>query len=254
MTTNKNLLATLILMASAVNAGCGTLYKVDVVAQSEGVETAGLKYIILPANTAIRRTDGDFVKYADQLESMLKGHPLIRVAEEEVNTADIAIYVSYEVSEPWRRFHTVSTPQMEEIIDVGRAPRAAGGSASGGGQSTGSTTERSTVAVPIDPEQALAGYSNSTFPRTIFTKYLRLIAVDLNAYKEMRRANTSAAVVAPEIWSLDLATTGSSDDLSEAIPAMLVSAKPYVGKNHEKTIRVHINSNDRRIEEIRHAN
>ncbi len=86
--------------------------------------------------------------------------------------------------------------------------------------------------------EILAGFEETGFATTVYTKHMNLIAVDLQKYIRDIATVGRTKAVPKEIWSIDIETTGQPGDLSEAFPVMIAAAQPYLADSTEDFVQV----------------
>jgi hypothetical protein len=227
--------------------GCGTLYTLDVTANSNESIDSEKTYIVVSGSPGLPAESPAFDAYAAQLEKVLADHGYTRVDSDDFDKASIAVYLTAAISEPGKEYHTVRTSQKETIDPefASSAVRSSGNkaqSSSGGGSSS---------PVEYAPAERLTGYQQAKFATTVYTKYLNLVAIDLADYLEDVNTKGKSEAVPEELWSVDVTTTGSPDSLDEAMPVMLAAAKPYIGSDSDEPVRVSLDESSRAVAAIR---
>jgi|GEM_PF-3043390 len=236
-------------LLSCLVAGCGTLYKLDVTAQAkqgEFSDDTNTTYVVLPGNSQLPLGSEEFEDYASQLERALAGTGYRRVSGDDPSEARVAIYLAAAISEPMKEYHTVRSSHRETVDPetASAAVRASGNPSGGAGGG---------LAAPVEgpKSEEISGFAQNSFATTVFTKHLNLIAIDLEQYlADVANVGKSEAIPR-ELWSVDVSTTGTPDNLQEVIPVMLAAARPYIGKNPGETVRVNLDETSRLIAEIR---
>jgi hypothetical protein len=227
--------------------GCGTLYKLDVVAFSEPDYEIGKTYVVLSGDPNVSVDSPEFNQYADQVERALAAKGYERVGEDELSTAALGIYLTTGISDPSKRYHEVKTGVYEAPYALeNQTAITRSGTNSSGGQSGGQPTP-----VPIPREQMLAGYEKAGFATTVYTKHLNMTAVDLQQYMQDIAKSGDAAATPKEVWSIEIETTGKPSNLAEVIPVMLAAGQPYVADSTEDVVRIKLSESDKRIDNIR---
>lgn len=231
-------------------SACSTLYKLDVTAYSDPDLETGNTYVILSANPKIRMDSPEFAEYASQLERALAAKNYERAEGNDIQKADIAVYLHAGISDPKKRFHEVNNAITETAYDTTttREAQTIGGSQSGGSQ--GQSTSQTRSIEPARPD-LLVGYESRRFATTVYLKHLTIQAVDLQRYvRDISEVGRDKAVPR-EIWSVDVETTGTPGDLSEVVPVMIAAAQPYIGANTDDPVRIRMGESDGRIKTIR---
>lgn len=75
------------------------------------------------------------------------------------------------------------------------------------------------------------------------TRWMNLTAIDMSVFRKTKKVS--------EVWTVDVASTGDSDDLRYIMPMMLAACEPYIGRQTEAQIYIEMSPNDERIERIR---
>ena len=237
---------------ASVLSGCGTLYKLDVTAFGDPNHELGRSYVILSSNPAVDMNSPAFETYADQLERALAEKNYQRVSGENLENVALAVYLDADISDPQKRYHTVKTAMVEPAYDEAvtrEAPRGAGGQGGTGGSSSRPTSLTQSVEPP--PPEILTGYEEQKFATTVYQKRLSVQAIDLQRYiNDLQQVGRDKAVP-NEVWSVEVATTGSPSELSDVVPVMIAAAQPYLGGAKTDKVRVKMNETDSRIQSIR---
>ena len=235
-----------------VLSGCGTLYKLDVTAFGDPVHELGRSYVILSSNPDIDMNSPAFDAYAGQLERALAEKDYQRVPGDNLQDVALAVYLDADISDPEKRYHVVKTAMVEPAYDEAvtrEAPRGSGGQGGGGGSSNRATSQTQSVEPP--PPEVLTGYEKQQFATTVYEKRLSIQAIDLQRYiNDVQQVGRDKAVP-HEVWSVEVATTGSPSELDEVVPVMIAAAQPYLGGVKADKVRVNMNETDSRIRTIR---
>ena len=226
---------------------CGTLYTLDVYAVNDPEQDLDKTYVLLSANPDLKIDSPEFISYASQVEKVLAEKGYERRYDDDLSSVALGIYLSANVSDPSKQYHTVQTGIYENSSYSQDSP---GNSRSGGGitrqnpQSASSTPQQA-------PPEYLSGVAESGFATTVFTKHLNLIAFDLQKYlKDIATVGREDAVPA-EVWSIDVETTGQPSDLGEVFPVMIAAAEPYMTKRTDDVVRVKLDGASKRVSEIK---
>jgi len=247
---------TIIQIGSAVGlaltlGGCGTLYKLDVAAYSTTGESPGNTYVILSADPDMSINSPEFELHANQLERALGSKGFQRVPGDELDKAALGIYVSANISDPSKVFHTVSRPVYDPGAneDLGSAAKSLGEGNRRSSQAGGS--EGFENKLPPAPKERLEGIEENSFATTVYTKQLNLVAVDLQRYLNDIRSLGRSEASPIEVWSVDIESTGQPSDLAAVIPIMIAAAQPYIADETGDVIRVKLTETDQRVSRIK---
>ena len=234
-------------------SGCGTLYKLDVNAYKSADEDIGKTYVILSSNPEFDVGSEQFEVYADQLETALALHGYQRMSGDDLSSVDLGVYLSAELGEQGKRYHTVRTEIFEPVtIEYTPSGSTGGGTAGGGGGQSGSSSQGTTRGIPTTPRaESLHAVEESKFATTVYAKHLNIVAVDLQAYLTDVEEHGRSKAVPRELWSVDVETTGSPSDLNDVVPVMIAAAEPYVAKNTTETVRVSLDETSSKVKRIK---
>ena len=227
-------------------SGCSTLYKVDVYATSEAEGDQTGNYVIVPADSDYQYGNPEFEQLVSLLDAALTQQGYARHDKDDWQSADIAIYVSSDVSEPGRVYRQVSAPVYEPPIAEAPPPRNAGG-ASQSTSSSGGSTSSQPMPVPIPQEDRLIGYTKMGFSHEVYAKTLRVVAVDLQQYLGDIAKQGAQAAKPRELWRVDIESTGSPKDMQRVLPVLVAAGQPWFGRATDDTVHVRLTENDRRV-------
>lgn len=229
---------------------CGTLYKLDVAAYRSSGDDVGNTYVILSADPTMTVNSPEFELAAGQLERALETKGFQRLSGDELTDAALGIYVSTNMSDPSKVYHQIRTPVYRAATTetLGSADRDNGGSSpTPAGGPNGYPNALPTQA----PTENFEGYKTASFAKTVYTKQLNLIAVDLQRYlKDIESLGRSKASPI-EVWSVDIESTGQPSNMSDAIPIMIAAAQPYIAAETGEVVRVNLSETDRRVGKIK---
>lgn len=231
-------------------SGCGTLYKLDVVAFSNPDLELGKTYVVLSGDSNVSINSSEFQGYADQVERALSEKGYVRVGEDELSATALGIYLTAGISDPTKRYHQVKTALVEPAYDetVTREARSNNSGQSGG---TSGQANRGLASVEPPPPDVLVGYEKQQFATTVYVKSLNIRVIDLQSYVQDFRAQGRDNAVPKEVWSVDVETTGLPGDLSEVVPVMIAAAQPYFGTATGERLQIKLNEKDRRVQAIK---
>lgn len=250
MRRNHLITATAVLSFGLTLTGCGTLYKLDVTAFNNPDHELGNSYVILSSTPNIDINSPEFQEYASQLERALAERDYRRVPVTDLDKAALAVYLSADISDPEKRFHSVSTALIEPAYDETTTSEARSANT---GQSGGSQGQSSVKLPSIEPPppEVLVGYEKQQFATTVYVKSLSIRAIALQQYARDVQTKGPDKAVPQEVWSVDVETTGQPDSLSEALPVMIAAAQSYFGIATGETVRLKLSEKDRRVQFIR---
>ena len=238
----KPLLRTGIIAGLSVGlSACGTLYKLDVTAHNKSESEFEKTYVTLSGSPDLNVQSAQFEEYATQLERALAGKGYKRVGEEHLSTAALAIYITADIGDPSKTYHQVARPMYETVYPENSRAAVKASGTQGGAQTP----------PPSPVPDALVGFEQTGFATTVYTKYLSVIAVDLQKYLQEIASVGRSVAVPREIWSIDVETTGTPSELAEVVPVMIAAASPYLGDSTGDTVRVKMSESDRRVRSIK---
>ncbi len=226
-------------------SACGTLYKLDIYAVNDPIQDLGKTYVILSTSQEFGINSPEFKAYANQVENALEAKGYVRSDGTDLSTVALGVYLSANISDPSKRYHTVQTVIYESSSNNESEPgslRSSNGGASG----------QSPLPPPLEAKQDYnPDVAKSGFATTVFTKHLNLIAFDLQKYLQDIAAKGREEAVPLEVWSVDVETTGSPADLNEVVPVMVAAAEPYITERTDDVVRVKLYGASKRISAIK---
>jgi hypothetical protein len=232
-----------LLLITAVLGACGTLYKLEINAMNSGQSDPHGKYVLLPSDEKTPESDPEFQKYAAMVERGLSEHSLNRLPVERIAESDIAIVVGFGVDDP-EIIGTTSKVPMFQTQSSSEAEDGPGESGPRSGGQQGASAPTGVVDAP--PTQKLLGTQEYTFVRTVYWRDLSLRAVPV----ENRSLSDLDRQITRSVWAVSVESLGTSTDLDEVLPVLVVAAMPYVGANLTEPALEKINGTDRRIKAI----
>lgn len=181
------------------------------------------RYILLPGNQDGNVNDLQFQEFAAYTDKALQSQGF-RKAQDE---ADVAIFLSYGISDPKNQEYTYSVPLYGQT-GISSSKNAEVNKSS---RSTKYSEETS-----YTPQYGIIGREERVGTRVVYTRYLSLSGVDL---KEAR-----------ELWSTKVESVGSSGDLREIFPILLIASQKHIGKNTGKQITYTLKEDKELLEKI----
>lgn len=234
-----------LLLVTAVLSACGTLYKLEVDARNLDQSALEGDYVLLSGDKKISESDPEFQKYSAMIERGLSRYNLNRLSIERIEDADSAIILDYGIGDSEIVAVNRKTPMFQSQPSAGaenasgeKGPRSSSQGQQGASAPTG--------VVDASPEQQLIGTQETTFIRTVYWRDLRLHAVAIESSDSSAREIKGTH----SLWSVTVQSLGSSTDLDEVMPVLVVAAMPYVGEHLAEPAAERINGTDRRIKEI----
>jgi len=219
-------------------SGCATTpnvyvppsYRFSADALNNGQNNLNKKYLIaLPTGKNDPESDLQFMQFSNFIKKGLiqDGATIVN----KLDDADIVVTLEYGISDP-----------KEETINYSVPVYGQTGVASG--TTNSSFYSNGYVATTTyAPSYGIVGVSNQQETYTYYSKFLRLEAYDLNAFR-----TTNKKV---QVWKITVISAGSSGDLRKVFPVMVVASAPYFGKDTEHRISVYLSIDDPRIAEMK---
>jgi hypothetical protein len=216
-------------------AGCATPCTVKISSINDGTNRdAGTTYVIL-------RSDGpedlQFMEFASMVERALKSKNYLRIATDGDKTPDLAVFLSYKISEPQQSTSSMLVPitsyQPSETYNVDA--QTSYGYGQGHTNTTGTITKAGSYVT--------TGYQEVTSTETFYTRQITLIAAYYKHFKATKKLTP--------VWQTDLISSGTTGDLRAVFPVMLAAAREQLGSNTGQQIEVDIQANDRRVSELK---
>ena len=231
--TVRNVLAQFIVAAALLCSGCGKTYQVNVSGLSTGTLSSRQSYVLLPAQQDTDVEDLQFKEFVGYLEKALLRKNLTRA--NSAAEADVAIFLGYGIGKPQEHLYSYSLPNWGQ---TGVSSAYTTGSINTyGNRSTFSGTTTFT------PTYGINGYSTHVGSYTTHTRFMFADAIDLRSYRQSRQIQ--------KLWSTTATSTGSSGDLREIFPALVVAAEPSLGVNTGQQVAVEVSEGSQRLNEIR---
>lgn len=193
------------------------------------------KYVLLPEGNSVKANDLQFQEFAAYTENALEERGFERA--DTIDSADVAILLSYGISEPEVLEYTCSVPIWGQT--GGSSTQKSGKSTSSHGSTT--YTENTTHT----PSYGIIGSKNEVRRSTRYTKHMTLSARSLANYKQ-----SGSLDEAEELWSTKTSSSGSSDDLRRIFPVLLVAAKPHIGRSTHQKLHLILTHDEDLAEEI----
>lgn len=240
----KSFVQILFVAGLALGTGaCGTLYTVDVVAFNNTDHELDKTYVLLSRSPEIDINSPEFTEYASQVQRALDSKGYRRLPGDDLTSVALGVYLAANVGDPGKQYHTVTSGIYE-------SPYAENSTSSvrSSGNNTGG--QRPPTPPPAPSPEVLTGYEEASFGTTVYTKYLSLVAIDLQQYLRDIAAKGWSDATPAEVWSVDIQTTGKPAELREAAPVMVAAAQPYITGRTDRVVRIKISAVDKRVRAI----
>ncbi|MFO0839612.1 MAG: hypothetical protein U1D55_13935 [Phycisphaerae bacterium] len=191
--------------------------------------------MLLSGKNGVATNDLEFREYADMVERLLQSRGFAK-AERELD-ANLVVFLNYGISDPKTQEYTYSVPMYGQIGGGGSTYYSGSVYTSKGGYGTYSGSAYST------PVYGVTGYRSGVGSYTYFVRYVRMDGVNLEKY---RQSGTFEPV-----WKATVTSVGSSGDLREVFPYMLVASADHIGTRTEKALSITLKENDERLAMVR---
>lgn len=222
----------IVLLLAFLVQGCATdylKYTVNINSISAPNIENKKRYALLPADETLSEGSLQYQEYTNYIDIALQQKGFIK--EQNFETADIAIFIKYDISDPETTTSNYSIPTYGET-------GIASASSYGTFDALGNYSQRTTYT----PTYGVTGSRTYQETTTTYHRYLVLNAVDLDEYRKTEKLK--------QVWNTKIQSSGSDGDLRTIFPFLLTAAKPYLGSNTGKTIEVDIFKNDERVKEL----
>jgi hypothetical protein len=190
-------------------------------------------FVLLPAEDISPETELQFLEYSTLVERALLARGFRKAAGFE--TADLAIFIAYGISDPKVTTHTYRRPVWGQTGVTATTTGTTRANILGGVDIDATTTET--------PTYGMTGYRTETNTSTSFERYLDLTAYDLVKFRQ----NEAQEVT----WDARVTSVGSSDDLRRVLPVMVAAARPYLGTSSGQAVSVGLTDLSAAVLEVR---
>lgn len=211
--------------------GCSTSYrfKVDAVKNQE-VDDSAQSYLIVNANPEMTDDDLRFQEAADYVRTALSSKGMYEAPEG--TEPDLTVEVDFGMEEPRTKYYTVSEPVYAIV---------------GGGTRTVYVPVRDPsgkiVYVPRvvydPPTRELVGFQDRVVATTVFEKYLRVSAREVEGGEGDRPPQ--------EAWSVYVSNEDESDDLRKYVPLMVSASMDSINQNSSNQQEIVLKDDDERV-------
>jgi hypothetical protein len=220
---NKTLIVLPILL-SVIVLGC-TTFASNVSAISRIDENIGKRIFIIPSSQDIDINDLLFLEFASDVKLALEINGYIVTSN--VAEADQVVLLTYGISDPQK--NTVMIPQIGKT--------AINSANTTGVITSGSNSSTFTGTTVYNYDYGVTHYIPTQ--QTVFTRVLVLVSYDWKVF-----SNTQQKI---QLWKTDVVSTGSSGDLREVFPYLVLASEKYIGTNTGKSVKVFINKLDKNV-------
>lgn len=223
----------LLLMSVVILQACSPKVSVTVDSISSPQAKEKNKYLILPGNTDCSEDDLQFQEFLALTERALKfaGFEKSNSLEE----ADVAILLSYGISEPNVYQYTYTTPVYGQT--------GYSSSTTYGTLNTYGNTATYSGTTTYNPTYGITGYQTNIGTGVLFTRYMALNGVDV------KECIDSSKII--PLWRTSAVSVGPNGDLRRIFPVMLGVSKGYFAKNSGEKISFEVTEDDERVLEVK---
>lgn len=225
-------LSILLIFISMISCA-GPRHFVDIDSICSPVSSSRTNYILLPGLEGLNVNDLQYQEYASYVDRALAKKGFFKTVD--IKSADIAIFLSYGMGDPQVQQYTYSLPTWGQ---TGVSSSNTYGTIQTFGNSatySGTTT--------YTPTYGITGYTTHTGTKISYFSFLLLNAVDLEIYRKNEKI--------VNIWKISATSSGSSSDLRQVFPILVVASMDYIGTNTGKKLQITIYENDRKINAIK---
>lgn len=211
---------------------------------SIGHNSGKIKYVLLSGLKNIDNNDLQFKEYERYIDKALKKKGFIKGNFEN---AEIAIFLSYGISDPQKNIETYSVPVwgktgVSSSTTYGNSHTCGTLNTYGNmGNYQGNTYSRKTTY--HTPTYGVVGYRNETMRYTTFTRYFQLNAIDLKDYKLNKKQT--------HLWITTVRSTGANGNLREIFPILVAASNDFIATNTGKRVQIILTQDDSRVLEIK---
>jgi hypothetical protein len=210
---------TVVLAITWLLVGCASSQKfnVEVSGLARSTPSANQRVLIVPGNAGVNAGvnagDLQFVEFCGYLERALgsRGFQIVGSADE----AQIGLVATYGISDPQIRQYTYVVPTWGQ---TGIASSQTTGTLKTFGN-VGAFAATTTYV----PQYGITGYQNQVGTYTTYFRYLLIVAYDLDAFRATGQQS--------QVWSTEVTSTGSSNDLRRVFPILAAAARPFLATN-----------------------
>lgn len=243
----KKILLVIVLFLVLINfSGCAGKPMFNIKVDSIGNHNGKNKYVLLSGMKNIDDNNLQFQEFSKYLDNVLQQKGFVKTNFEN---ADVAIFLLYGISEPQQNTQQYSIPILGK---TGISSSQTYGTANtygtlntygNTGYYQGNTYSNQTTY--HTPTYGITGYNSWTPQYTTYTRYFKINALDIEAYKNQNKQ--------VQIWETTVTSTGSSGDLRLVFPILVVAAKDYIGTNTGKQVEIQLAEDDKKILDIKNS-
>ncbi len=189
-------------------------------------------YILFPGNKNTSPNDLRYIEFKNYVNKALQAKGF---KETNLDDADIAIFLTYGISDPNTEQYTYSVPTWGQ---TGVSSSTTYGTLNTFGNNatySGTTT--------YTPSYGITGSTTHLGTRTTYFRYLDIGAYDLDEYRKTEQLK--------QVWKTTTTSTGSSGDLRQVLPVLVAASSQYLGTNTGKKLSIELKENDESVKAIK---
>ena len=212
-----------VLLGLLIFTGCTPYRSFNVTVDSISNSSARQKktYFLLPGNKDGKANDLQFQEFAMYTENALNMQGFKKAAS--IDDAEIAILLSYGISDPQTYEYTYSVPIYGQT--------GVSSSKTSGSIYSYSNSASYSQTTNYTPSYGIIGSSVHVGTDVVFARHLVITGIDLEEFKQ-----TGKVEDAQEIWSTKANSLGASGDLREIFPILLIASQKHISENTGKKI------------------
>lgn len=204
------------------------------------------KYVLLSGIKDVDNNNLQFQEFSKYIDTILQQKGFVKT---DFENADIAIFLLYGISEPQQNIQQyaipilgqtgISSSQTYGIANTYGTLNTYGNNGYYQGNTYSNQTTYNT------PTYGVTGYQNGMLKYTTYTRYFKINALDMAAYKNFNKQ--------VQIWETTVTSSGSSGDLRFVFPILVAGAKDYIGTNTGKQIEIELLQDDQKVLDIKNS-
>lgn len=216
--------------------------KVDSIGNKDGKN----KYVLLSGIKDVDNNNLQFQEFSKYIDNILQQKGFVKT---DFENADVAIFLLYGISEPQQNTQQYAIPILGQtgvlssqtfgMANTYGTLNSYGNTGYYQGNTYSSQTTYNT------PTYGVTGYQNRTQQYTTYTRYFKVNALDIAAYKNFNKQ--------VQVWETTVTSTGSSGDLRFVFPILIAAAKDYIGVNTGKQLEIVLSEDDPKVLDIKNS-
>lgn len=204
-------------------------FNVEVSALS-GVQESNAKYKLLPGNKDVDENDLQFKEYAQYVHRALNNRGF--VMEENLNKAEIVVFLTYGVGEPVTSVESYAVPTFGQ---TGYSSAYTTGRVNMYGGYSQNTT--------LVPQYGITGSRTEFATNTNYNRYLAMSAFSVPEFKKNKKR--------VELWQVSVTSKGPGDDLRRVFPVLAAASRSYINTNTDSKLKFTLEENDPEVLSIK---